>query len=418
MNVVAMRRGACPALSAPMQTGDGLLVRLNLAEGGMTPGELGAQCALAERHGNGIVEVTARGSFQIRGLTAASAPVLAADVAALALDLRDGVPVETSPLAGLDPDEIADPLPLVRAIRSATESAGLARRLAPKFSIVVDGGGNVDLAGNLADIRLTAMQEDEGHRWLLAIGGDARSARPIALLDEGDAVAAVLVLLEAVAALGASARGRDLPGEALDAVTARVAALRSFAGASAEATGGTERHAKRRSSMDALRLTDGRYAASVGLPFGSIQARTLAAFVAATGARDIRLAPQRSLILIVDGEEAARVARETARAHDLVVDPADPRRAIAACPGAPACATGQFDTRELARRLARNGLLHGSVHVSGCAKGCAHPTKADLVAVGTGAGIALIRNGRASDAPFAMVSSAEDALARLQEHLA
>jgi len=37
-----MRRGACPALSAPMQTGDGLLVRLNLAEGGMTPGELGS----------------------------------------------------------------------------------------------------------------------------------------------------------------------------------------------------------------------------------------------------------------------------------------------------------------------------------------------------------------------------------------
>ena len=44
-----MRRGACPALSAPMQTGDGLLVRLNLAEGGMTPGELATLCAAASR---------------------------------------------------------------------------------------------------------------------------------------------------------------------------------------------------------------------------------------------------------------------------------------------------------------------------------------------------------------------------------
>ena len=31
------RRGACPALSAPMQTGDGLLVRLNPVAGGLSP---------------------------------------------------------------------------------------------------------------------------------------------------------------------------------------------------------------------------------------------------------------------------------------------------------------------------------------------------------------------------------------------
>ena len=31
------RRGACPALSAPMHTGDGLLVRLNPVAGGLSP---------------------------------------------------------------------------------------------------------------------------------------------------------------------------------------------------------------------------------------------------------------------------------------------------------------------------------------------------------------------------------------------
>src|SRR5580704_1482783 len=96
------RRGACPGLSAPMQTGDGLLARL------LTGATIGldaaaALCAAARQHGNGIIEVTARGSIQIRGLTAASAPAFADAVAALGIDGGDGVPILTDPLAGLVP---------------------------------------------------------------------------------------------------------------------------------------------------------------------------------------------------------------------------------------------------------------------------------------------------------------------------
>ena len=56
-----------------MQTGDGLLVRLNPVASGLSPNTLIALCEAALRHGNGIVEVTARGNLQIRGLTARSA---------------------------------------------------------------------------------------------------------------------------------------------------------------------------------------------------------------------------------------------------------------------------------------------------------------------------------------------------------
>ncbi len=63
------RRGACPALSAPMPTGDGLLVRLAPA-GTIALAALAGLCAAAREHGNGIVEITARGSIQVRGLTA------------------------------------------------------------------------------------------------------------------------------------------------------------------------------------------------------------------------------------------------------------------------------------------------------------------------------------------------------------
>ena len=70
------RRGACPGLSAPMQTGDGLLVRL-LPLGTISLRAFADLCRAARTHGNGIVEVTSRGSIQVRGLSAASGSFLA-----------------------------------------------------------------------------------------------------------------------------------------------------------------------------------------------------------------------------------------------------------------------------------------------------------------------------------------------------
>ena len=90
-------RGACPGLSAPMQTGDGLLVRLQPKDGIAVEAFI-ALCALARRHGNGMMEVTARGNLQLRGLTSQSAPQLAAAVTDLNIVETCGVPVITNPL--------------------------------------------------------------------------------------------------------------------------------------------------------------------------------------------------------------------------------------------------------------------------------------------------------------------------------
>ena len=82
----------------------------------------------------------------------------------------------------------------------------------------------------------------------------------------------------------------------------------------------------------------------------------------------------------------------------FIVDPADPRRRIAACPGAPACAHGLIAARALAAEIARHVPLSGdgiALHVSGCAKGCAHPTPAPLTIVGTTRGCGIVRDGSA-----------------------
>ena len=59
----AFARGACPGLSAPMQTGDGLLARL-VPAGPIPLDAFVGLCEAARAHGNGIMEISARGSIQ------------------------------------------------------------------------------------------------------------------------------------------------------------------------------------------------------------------------------------------------------------------------------------------------------------------------------------------------------------------
>src|SRR5215471_10314875 len=109
------RRGACPSLSAPMLTGDGLLVRLMPAQS-IPLDDFIAICAAARKHGNGTMEVTARGSLQVRGLTAPSASIFASEVAALDIAATDGVIAD--PLAD-DPAVIIDATGLAATLRRA-----------------------------------------------------------------------------------------------------------------------------------------------------------------------------------------------------------------------------------------------------------------------------------------------------------
>src|SRR5262245_11749020 len=215
MTTAPLTRGACPALSAPMQTGDGLLVRLSPQRGSFTPAELEGLAEAAFRHGNSILEVTARGSLQIRGLEADTVAPLAADIDSLGIAVRTGVPVETGPLAGLDPEEIADPRPLAKAIRSAIAATDLTPRLGPKVSVIVDGGGVLNLGGIIADVRLTAAGRANDVAWKLAIGGTAETSVAIATLSEEEAGNAALSVLAAIAAAGRQGQARDLDQEVI-----------------------------------------------------------------------------------------------------------------------------------------------------------------------------------------------------------
>jgi precorrin-3B synthase len=399
----ALRRGACPSIATPMQTGDGLLVRLRPVAAALTALDLHALADLAREHGNGLIEITARGNFQLRGLSADTVPRLAAGLSAAGIVPQTGVAIEVQPLAGIDPCEIADAAPVAEGLRRAISDAGL--RLAPKLAIVVDGGGQLSLADMVADIRLDAVAQAEGFAWRLSVGGDRTTAKAVALLSPEAVIDGTMAVVEALAAIGPAARGRDLDPEALGAGQVPLA----LPLASSQHPLG-------------LRHIGGETVLGLAPAYGQMHADHLAALLdglSACGAVEFRLAPHRTLLVRGLSEATLAAARAHAGREGFWSSADAPGRAISICAGAAGCASGTFDTHAAADALVAHAdvLLDGSidVHISGCPKGCAHPASAAVTLCGTAAGIGLVAHGRAGDTPAATVSpdTLEPAIQRL-----
>jgi len=410
----SQRRGACPGLSAPMPTGDGLLVRL-LPAGTLRLDALRALCAAARAHGNGVIEITARGSIQVRGLSSDTAPRFADAIAALGIAAQDGVPVVYNALAGLDREEIVDAAALAADLRRTLGETSLHQRLAPKISVVVDGGG-IGLDDLATDIRLRAVAVNGGATLEIAVGGDAASATKLGAVMPDHGVAAVMRLLDVIAQRGRTARARDVI--AADAGAFRAAIADLLLGGVSRGRPWTSRRA-----IDAHKLCDGSLAIGIDLPFGHTDAPTLeclADAAASVGAVGIRAAAGRTLMIV--GVPPAKAPDLLGAAHHLgfIIAADDPRRHVFACAGAPACASANIAARSTAAEIVASAAPHLNddfqIHISGCPKGCAHPAAAALTVVGGADGCALIAGGTARDAPFAV--AAPDALsAALMRHI-
>lgn len=352
-----------------MQTGDGLLARIRIAGNHMTPAQLAALARLARQHGNGILEVTARGNLQIRGLTPASAPLLAATATAL-VPIETGLVIDISPLAGEDAEEKADSVALAARIRAGALS--IEGQLGPKVSVVVDGGGQISLAALKADIRLRAV---DASRWAVVLGGGKPQ-----IMDADGAIVTTLAVLSALAALGPDARATDLfPASDSASVISEPA----------------------RDMAERLELMTG-YTSPVALPFGQIDGEALIALAECPGLTTIRLAPGHTLLL----DNVSTDVLDRAAALGFITKFNDPRRHVSACIGSEGCASGHIPARRLANALAPHVAADRHLHVSGCTKGCAHPRAADLTLVGRNDGIGLVIAGRAGDTPSEILDEA------------
>lgn len=395
-----------------MPTGDGLLVRLRPLDGSLTLSQFSRVAEAARRFGNGILEITARGNLQVRGLTASSVPGLAEAIREAAIVVPDGVAIETPPLAGIDPEEIADPRILAARLREVIAARGAALKLAPKLTIIVDGGGRFHLGDTIADLRLQAVGRGGEVWWHLSLAGTAATAKPVCALRTEAVVPVVIRILEALTDIGPTARGRDLD---MDVV-------RVLCPPGAERVGIAPALASASSIVGIHDLGSAGAVLGLGLTYAQIDAISLIAFLqhaSELGAREIRLAPGHCFFVLGLERKAAAIVQRLAFAQGFRIAVDDPRNHIATCAGSTGCASAWMDTKAMARLWVETvpDLLDGSltVHLSGCVKGCARPKASVLTLVGAPSGYALVVNGAAKNGANAYIdeNGMKSALERL-----
>jgi precorrin-3B synthase len=370
-------------------------------QGAISPSNFIALCAAACAHGNGIIEITSRGSVQVRGLTSQSVRLFASEVATLDVAEDCDIAVIADTLLD-DREAIIDANAAVIAVRAAIDAAGFA--LAPKVAVLIDSGGRLHLDALSADVRLRAFGPPQAPRWQVALGGDGCSARPLGAVAPDRAVSTVVRLLATIAAHGPTARASDV--------------LRNEGLAPFRAAVGEDIFAAPllpvRAPTDPVGVhwsRDGRPTLGIAPAFGQASAAALAELARAGadgGLRGLCTAPGRALLLRGLDQGSAVTLGAVAERLGFIVRSNDPRRRIAACPGKPACASGRIAARALAGELARRlpaGARGIDVHISGCAKGCAHPASAAVTVVGSERGCGIVEHGSAGSTPHRYAES-------------
>lgn len=353
-------KGWCPGAHRPMMSGDGLVVRVRPFCGALSRDQALGLSQLAERFGNGMLDLTSRANLQIRGVSETAFPVLLAELDALGLIDADPaieqhrnilVPPRWMPgdLTHRMHDRLVNVLPRLPA-------------LPQKMGFAIDLGHAACLRDGSADFR---FELDPAGALLLRADGAAAGR----LLSEDDVEDALIALATWFTETGGPAHGRM--ARHLQHVTLPQDWCTLFPRA-------------QEGPVPVDLVAEG---AVLGAPFGKIDAVDLRAVIQDHAVSQIHMMLGR--LLFFPGVQTAEATG--------FVSPTSRLMQVHACPGAPFCPQATVATFAVAETLA--GQTDGSLHVSGCAKGCAFPRKAHLTMVGRNGVFDLVTDGQPWDEP-------------------
>ncbi len=366
MNRFAIK-GWCPSAHRPMQSGDGLVVRIRPRGGQLSAAQASGIADLADRFGNGLIDLTSRANLQIRGVSLARHDQLLHSLAGLGLvDADEDVEAQRNVVVAPFWIRGDDTHALATELEQALAAAPLG--LPAKFGFAVDCGAERVLTQAPADIHI-----ERGAQGELIVRADGLERGRAVGRDE--AVDVAMSIVNWFLASGGAREGRE-----------RMAAHIAGGARLPDALAGDATPTRSMSAPEPGLHENG---ALVALAFGQMQSPTLK--VLSRLAPALRVTPWRMIFL----EGCSEMPR-----HDgLVTRAKDPLLRVIACTGAPACPQAHAETRGLAAALAPFVAVDARLHVSGCAKGCAHRGTSSITLVGTDQGFELVRNGGTLDVP-------------------
>jgi precorrin-3B synthase len=193
-------KGWCPSGHRPMQSGDGLVLRIRPPTGRLSRAQALAIADLAERHGNGLIDLTHRANLQIRGLHAEDHEPLVASLARLKLIDRDAA-TETERNILVAPFWSENDESRTLAIQLERALGDRPLGLPEKFGFAVDCGEAPMLTQASADVRIERSADGS---LIVRADGATHGLR----VARAHAVAAALALARWFLAAGGAKDGR------------------------------------------------------------------------------------------------------------------------------------------------------------------------------------------------------------------
>ena len=352
---------ACPGALHVHQAADGALARVRLPGGMITAGQLESLAEAAERFAAGILEITARGNLQVRGITDTSA---VADVVAgaglLPSPTHERVRnIVASPLSGRL-GGVVDVRPWVEELDSAIQAEPALAGLGGRFWFSIDDG-SADVSGLGADIGAHAV---DGDTVALLLAGRDTGIRlgPDRVVDTLVSIATRFTLMR-----GDAWRIGELDddSELLTGLTPSAAAGAGFTPVTRPPVGWIEQD-------------DGKVTIGAAVPLGVLSVRQ-AQFVAAIDA-PVVITPWRSLLVCDLAEGVADTSLRVLPPLGLVFDETSRWLEVSACVGSPGCEHSRADVRAEAVRVAESGSAAANrVHFVGCERACGSPPAGEVL---------------------------------------
>ncbi len=387
---------------------DAFMCRLRIPGGILTAAQLEGIADIARDCAAPHADITTRANLQLREIPAARGVEVVQRLAELGIIPRgtgaDNIRnITASPTAGIDPQELADTRPLVRALHHHVLNTRDLFALPRKFNISVAGGGAVEVLEETNDISLRAVMAPGGLRYRLALGGITGHrdfARPAGVVVRPE---------DAVRVCDAVLRVFIAEGDRTDRKAARLKyvldrlGLDAFLGLVEQRLGqqlerveeAALRHAPPAAKHGHLGIhrqkQDGLHYIGLVTPVGRLglgQLRGIAELARRFGSGTIRLTVWQNLLVSDIPDARLEEACAAIAALGLGWQASNLRGGLVACTGNAGCKFAASDTKRHAAALAE--FLDAriavdapvNIHLTGCHHSCAQHYVADIGLLG------------------------------------